>query len=82
MNLRGSSGVFFLHNVAHEFLLLLLLSSSSLQTFPEAPIQLNSSVQVCLRVEFLHAGHDEAFRSCSLIEPRLVEEPVIHYWGE
>lgn len=43
-------------------------------------IQLNSSVQLCLRVEFLVPGRDEAFRTSSVIEPGPVEKPVIHYW--
>jgi len=42
-------------------------------------IQLNNSIRLCLRVEFLHPGHDEAFRSCNIIELRSAEKPVIHY---
>lgn len=42
-------------------------------------IQLNNSIRLCLRVEFLHPGHDEAFRSCNIIELQSVEKPVIHY---
>lgn len=42
-------------------------------------IQLNSSIQLCLRVEFLHPGHDEAFRSCNIIHLQSTEKPVIHY---